>query len=449
MDFSLLVRSADQTRRKAINILNNLYDRVQDEEHNADPVPKSFSRATTAASIGSAQATLAPRAEDGPQAIPAKEKRGGFWRRGSSKEETHAQTLPIRPSSSIQADEHDGPIRRPTQNSMSATPSPNPPPQSPSDIRRTNTTTSSSDNTTRLSVSSTPSILSPSISPAQQRLSTHPITDTNSYSGLCKASFHALNLNLSKSIQQSIKSYIHAYHCRKCKYRLPAYTPDRNTPPRFDDRIFRVDQIRFRLMFLLKSHMPQKTNGDHRAYRCLFCVLSTPPTTASDSSGLGVYRSEAHLFEHISRHQGQVLGDTLLSGALELTPNGVAKSHLNDFDIFFPVIRQHHSPRVQPQQRDSLAPLTLPPPLQVTTSTTTTTSSGSGAAAAAAAELETSGTRSGGGAVFVSEVDGTTAHNGDMRTMNNGGSRAGSIAEGYSPHAIEWSADEIFGNVWS
>ena len=401
-DFSALVKNADQTRRKAVNILNNLYNRVQEQDGPEDSAPKTFSRATTAATQISRQPTVI----DEPPTPTTKKKSFSFFRSHSNNDPPE-QTLPTRQST------------KPSLHQPSPSLVPRSPETPPQSRRDTLTAAAASPNLTRRSTTSSTTILSPPLTPQIQFESNtlHPITESNQYAGLCKGAFHALNLNLSKSIERSVKSYTHAYHCKKkCQFRLLAHMPTRENP-RFDDRVYRIDTVRFRLMFLLKSHMPQKGARDARQYRCLFCVL-----VAGDGDGGGggannakekkkgkEYRrfdSEAHLFEHIARHEGQRMGgtDVDLRGPVEVNAGSVRSCGLADFDLFFPrTASANNVARGSAGTLGTLDHLALPPP-------------------AAVSEMGDGGA-------------------GDVKRRVDPEDR-------YSPVAIEWSAEDIFGNVW-
>jgi hypothetical protein len=277
-DFSSLIATAVRTRRKAENVLNDLYNRAEEQEKQTEqpeppPSERTVRKPTYAASIE----------EEAP-----KENRLKFWRRSST-------TAP----------------KRTSQES-----SPNIAPQSPNITRQS--TAAFSDITRR----STFSVTSPSWNPE----AIYPIAEDNNFGGFCKGAWRAQRYELSKSVSSSIKSLGRKYHCTKCSYILAADMRDKDHPC-FDDRIYKLDDMRFRLLFLLKSHLPQKAARDPRRYGCILCTLAGKP--------LRTFSGEGHLLEHIFHHQDQVFGDVRLVGPISVEASGVKTETLRDFDILF------------------------------------------------------------------------------------------------------------------
>ena len=101
---------------------------------------------------------------------------------------------------------------------------------------------------------------------------------------------------------------------------------DRNRP-RFDDRVYKMEEMRFRLLLLLKSHLPQKASKDARKYGCLLCALAGGP--AKKCAG------EEHLFEHLQNHAMQTYGETLLAGPVSIGAESVLVECMATYDVVF------------------------------------------------------------------------------------------------------------------
>ncbi|RMD39596.1 hypothetical protein DV735_g5535, partial [Chaetothyriales sp. CBS 134920] len=153
-----------------------------------------------------------------------------------------------------------------------------------------------------------------------------PLTKSSNVGGFCQGAWYAQNLRLDKATgKPSLRAYGWSFHCKKCNFRLQADMRDRNGP-RFDDRIYQTQTTRFRLLFLLKSHLPVKAARDARAYACLLCAL------------MGITKhchGEDHLIEHVQRHAKETLGDTYLDGPVSVMPDGVHIESNTTFDIVF------------------------------------------------------------------------------------------------------------------
>ncbi|RMZ86468.1 hypothetical protein DV736_g6306, partial [Chaetothyriales sp. CBS 134916] len=163
-------------------------------------------------------------------------------------------------------------------------------------------------------------------SPALAPVPIQPLTKTSNLGGFCKGAWYAQNLRLDKATgKPSLRSYGWAFYCKKCNYRLQADVRDRNHP-RFDDRVYQMQTTRFRMLFLLKSHLPLRNPRDPRVYGCLLCALAG---TLKRCNG------EDHLIEHVQRHAKETFGDTYLDGPVSISPNGVHIESMRSFDLVF------------------------------------------------------------------------------------------------------------------
>lgn len=121
----------------------------------------------------------------------------------------------------------------------------------------------------------------------------------------------------------------------KCQFQCPAMEDKRGF--KMDTRVFNTPGgIKYRWLFLAKSHIPQK-DSRFPAFRCLVCIL------LKDDSA--VYQSKDALFAHLADHQGAFLGDTLIEGQLSFDNQGARPSGDLDFDVRFPDTAPIESPR--------------------------------------------------------------------------------------------------------
>lgn len=121
----------------------------------------------------------------------------------------------------------------------------------------------------------------------------------------------------------------------KCQFQCPAMEDKRGF--KMDTRVFNTPGgIKYRWLFLAKSHVPQK-DSRFPAFRCLVCIL------LKDDSA--VYQSRDALFAHLADHQGAFLGDTLIEGQLSFDNQGARSSGDLDFDVRFPDTAPIEPPR--------------------------------------------------------------------------------------------------------
>ncbi|RMZ85044.1 hypothetical protein DV738_g2, partial [Chaetothyriales sp. CBS 135597] len=163
----------------------------------------------------------------------------------------------------------------------------------------------------------------PAVSPS---VPIKPLSKSSNVGGFCQGAWYAQNLRLDKATgKPSLRAYGWAFFCKKCNFRLQADMRDRDRP-RFDDRIYQTQTTRFRLLFLLKSHLPVKTARAPRVYACMLCALAG---TTKHCHG------EDHLIEHVQHHAKETYGETCLEGPVSIGPDGVHVESNASFDIVF------------------------------------------------------------------------------------------------------------------
>lgn len=156
--------------------------------------------------------------------------------------------------------------------------------------------------------------------------STISSSDTLGASGLCSSAYYILTGEYEKGVKLSVKSLEYACHCTKCSFATPAGRDPRGRP-RFDDSIHQSPPLRFRSLFLFKSHIATKKSRK-RQYRCMICVVS------GDHSAL--YEGESHLFEHVAHHGRATVDGVELAGPICVNSNGLQIASEANFDVCFP-----------------------------------------------------------------------------------------------------------------
>ncbi|EHY53711.1 hypothetical protein HRR83_003926 [Exophiala dermatitidis] len=324
-DFEACIDSAIEARLKAVTILNELYLRQQRRFSGQREPEDRVSRASTADTRESRDSRLSQKGQEessltlqstpipvSQATLPAPPMaRKSSWNvfknlhRATSREQTqeHSSSPPTKRTSSVHMEPPAGPLRATTTSSMSVgswEDSPRPP------------------------------MLTPPLSPVP----TLSFQDAVAEAGFCTGATYAQQGIYEKSLRVSMKNMEWSCHCRKCPFTTPA-DRDEHGRPKFDDRIYQLSKLRFRTLFLFKSHLPATKQKKH-LYKCLICALS------GDSSP--TYDGELHLFEHISHHQGASFGTVELSGPISLESTGVTVASEASFDICFPSARKSSLP---------------------------------------------------------------------------------------------------------
>ena len=101
----------------------------------------------------------------------------------------------------------------------------------------------------------------------------------------------------------------------------------------YDDTARRAGPLRYRWLFLAKSHVVQDKKDFKRQFRCLVCRL-----TGDTKQGV-LYAGDQPLMKHLERHAGQVsTGGVRLSGPVVFRHDRVVVGNESDFDVCFPVV---------------------------------------------------------------------------------------------------------------
>ena len=131
---------------------------------------------------------------------------------------------------------------------------------------------------------------------------------TNNYSGFCKGAFELQvgsdTLKRRKEMGPLSSDPVY-WACPSTKCAFSASARRMHNDWVFDDRIRTLYGVRFRCMFLAKSHVQQKRvkHGLHK-YICIFCVMQNCESP--------VIPGEDDLMKHISQHRGEQLGEAIL-----------------------------------------------------------------------------------------------------------------------------------------
>ncbi|MCJ1420383.1 hypothetical protein MMC32_006740 [Xylographa parallela] len=147
----------------------------------------------------------------------------------------------------------------------------------------------------------------PPSSRAPLRRITQPCS-TNNYSGFCKGAFELQvgsdTLKRRKEMGPLSSDPVY-WACPSSKCAFTGSAHRRQNDWVIDDRVRTLHGVRFRWMFLAKSHVQQKRvkHGLHN-YICVFCVLQNRESP--------VISRDDDLMRHISQHRGERLGEAIL-----------------------------------------------------------------------------------------------------------------------------------------
>ena len=110
----------------------------------------------------------------------------------------------------------------------------------------------------------------------------------------------------------------------------------------YDETARRAGALRYRWLFLAKSHVVQGKGDFKRQFRCLVCRL------AGDAKQALLYAGDQALLNHVERqHAGRVCtGNVRLSGPVVFRHDRVVVGSEADFDICFPVMQYAARPEV-------------------------------------------------------------------------------------------------------
>ena len=150
---------------------------------------------------------------------------------------------------------------------------------------------------------------------------------TNNYSGFCKGAFELQvgsdTLKRRKEMGPLTSDPVY-WACPSSKCAFTGSAHRRHNEWVFDDRVRTLHGVRFRWMFLAKSHVQQKRvkNGLHN-YICIFCVMQNRESP--------VISKDDDLMKHISQHCGEQLGEAILHRTSCINDR-LASEH-DEFDI--------------------------------------------------------------------------------------------------------------------
>ena len=134
----------------------------------------------------------------------------------------------------------------------------------------------------------------------------HLPNEDNKYLGFCKGAWKLQN-NIKKAMQLNkrpagIYSQISFWQCQKCSFQGPAKNTN-SKKPTYDQRVrTSPNGIRYRWVFLAKSHITMKsppdlthnTGGETGSFGCIFCCLQT--------GELGVFGDVESFMKHLETH---------------------------------------------------------------------------------------------------------------------------------------------------
>ncbi|MCJ1398794.1 hypothetical protein MMC11_001995 [Xylographa trunciseda] len=155
---------------------------------------------------------------------------------------------------------------------------------------------------------------------------TEPCT-TNNYSGFCKGAFELqVGSNTLKRRKEMgpLSSDPVYWACPSSRCAFAGNAHRRGIDWVHDDRVRSLHGVRFRWMFLAKSHVQQKRVKDgHHNYICIFCVMQNRESP--------VISKDDDLMKHISQHRGEQLGEAILHRTSCINDR-LASEH-DEFDI--------------------------------------------------------------------------------------------------------------------
>ncbi|KIW41233.1 uncharacterized protein PV06_06807 [Exophiala oligosperma] len=154
----------------------------------------------------------------------------------------------------------------------------------------------------------------------------YPITN---FGGCCKYAYDLRQGSTKKALCRILFGTYHtevAYKCASIKCSFTSRAIKRNNGYQIDDRVRQfAEGVRYRWLFLAKSHVQQHRDQEQPTFRCLICTL------LGDDSGM--FEGIRSLLAHVADHQGAILGGSQLQGPIIFSNHGAAPASENDFDI--------------------------------------------------------------------------------------------------------------------
>ena len=152
------------------------------------------------------------------------------------------------------------------------------------------------------------------------------------------------------------------WKCRrsKCSFQGIAKPTDPTRPELgygYDPTARRAGPLRYRWLFLAKSHAVQGKDDFMRKSRCLVCRLllaspsspsssaaaaaeegaSPPQQSTANANANALYEGDTRLLAHVNKHAGQTVSGVRLSGPISFRHDRVVPSDEAGFDVDFPV----------------------------------------------------------------------------------------------------------------
>lgn len=154
----------------------------------------------------------------------------------------------------------------------------------------------------------------------------YPITN---FGGGCKYAYDLREGSTKKALCRILLGTYHtevAYKCASTKCNFSGKAMKGNNGYQIDNRIRQyAEGVRYRWLFLAKSHVQQPRDGERSLFRCLICTM------LGDDSGN--FEGCKDLLAHVADHQGAILGDAQLQGPIIFSNHGAVPASENDFDI--------------------------------------------------------------------------------------------------------------------
>ena len=155
----------------------------------------------------------------------------------------------------------------------------------------------------------------------------------NNFAGFCLGAYHlqvglidsAISIH-NESTSMTGQSQYYACRSKRCVFEGPAVMYE--TGWSYDRNLRFMNQLKYRWLFLAKSHVPQ-TRVKNKLYdfQCLICALS------GDKSSK--FHGSKKLLEHVGGHAGTQVGGITLLGPLLFGNNSIKQAHDDDFDVNF------------------------------------------------------------------------------------------------------------------
>ncbi|ETN39510.1 uncharacterized protein HMPREF1541_05736 [Cyphellophora europaea CBS 101466] len=155
------------------------------------------------------------------------------------------------------------------------------------------------------------------------------------YSGSCKYAYKARDKGYKDGLSPvNLSMHFHnwVYQCKSSNCRYQALAIRDKAGVRLDDTIRTSHGIRYRAIFLAKSHVAYKENSQAWPYICLFCLWAKIPSE--------VYYDINNLMKHVSLHKEPTIGLKELPMEGPLVFSNMDVSAVSAFDVELPYLDQ-------------------------------------------------------------------------------------------------------------